>query len=342
MNKQRILWFQDSLKLKTPEHKHGGIDAWSLQLIDTAGNKEFDHVLVDPIENIDHLKTNLDLKEFSVAIDLSGSIGTNLVDAQVPLLTDIHASRMRNVVSERMDGIGNLFSKPIPSMKAQIEHADTSHPLLLDDVCWSGRTFEAVIEKLGLVPELTTVACLVANAGTFGETVRGGKQRLEQNGARVVSALDVHTPFDDGFHLEDFVHNGKVSQGLAFEIMLEIQHRRESPHPNRKEIEDLLRGQRKLLFPNAVDATEINRLRDEQLADFPNGVPNRGFFDHNPPNWLLPSWAKRASWSQLSSNKREIIESLDNLRELPNENKEVCIEIRENQREISFGNKERR
>lgn len=313
MQNQRILWFQDGAKLGRHWSKWQEIDSLTQRLVSLSGDPSFTHSIVNPLPHMETLFKCLNFNEFSTVCDLTGGKFTPFIHSASPsteVISSLHLSRIRVVSSPRMDGIGHFVSLSSPELSQIKKRFDFSHPLLLDDVCWSGRTVKDSIDLLGISPETVTFGSLVINTGSFGVDKPGAASVLSTMGIKVVSADTVNTPEDDGFHLADFFTHPQLGTEAGFGLIVNIQTLREQSGDTDKEVRQLLAENKQLLFPQALDTAEIKKLQLEGRVFAPNGINKNSFFDRNPPNWLLPSFSRRVSSRQLLANQAEIIETI--------------------------------
>ncbi len=127
----------------------------------------------------------------------------------------------------------------------------------------------------------------------------------------------------------DFMHNPRLLEEPVFKEIAMIQQLREQASTGREhseEIETRLNIFRQQFFPNAIHALELRQLVSLGRAHVPGGIPKQGFFDTNPPNWLMPSWSKRVKAEQLLANQHQIRDVLRRLRQI-HLNNEVRAEI---------------
>lgn len=317
MNGQRILWFQDGVKLRTPQETWGYIDMLTERLTSLTGNMGFENIIVDPSEPARNLFEQINPDNFSCILDLSGSFNSRIreIFPNVPVTSDFHLSRVRVVSSPRLDGSGFLVSLDSNSLLKLRRNFDMRRPLVLDDVAWSGRTILEALRLLGLNPESTTVGLLAANEGNFGEGKPGARELLEKQGLRVISGNSVRTPQDDGFHLADFFNIEPTDE--TFDVILEIQKAREEKKEDL--VRRLLGENRRAIFPSSIPTAEVKRLEADGRFVSLGGISRDSFFDINPPNWIMPSFSKRTNWEILERNKRDIISVLRELRGITRE-----------------------
>lgn len=270
MNKQRLLWLQDGVKFTAPMSKWNRIDELTQNLITLAGNRDFDHTVIDPISCAEKLFKQIDMNDYSCTVDLSGFFGKVIKETfpNVSVVNNFHLSRVRTVSSPRLDGSGflvSLGSREIANLNSTI---DLSKPLFLDDVAWSGRTIAEAIKILGVHPELSTVGLLVTNKGTFGEGKPGAFDILKEKRIQVLTGDEVLTPQDDGFHLADFFNF--IPDENVFDDILRIwEKRKEVPNSEeaKRNIENTMKTilitNKDALFPKAVSSEEMKLLQQE-------------------------------------------------------------------------------
>jgi hypothetical protein len=230
---------------------------------------------------------------------------------------DFDLSRLKNIVSPKMDGVGYIL-KGTDNRETIKRRFDISRPLILDDVGWSGRSALETLKILDFDPTRTTFAFLVLNRGNFGP--KAGAFGLLQNlGSSIFSGLDVTTPLDDGFHLIDFaiqnISAGQLEE--AIEIILSVQKLREQmlfSSINTKAIETsisvILNEKRSLIFPNSKSSETIIQMQKDGNILSGSGIPKNSFCDINPPNWLMPSFSRRAKYEILINNKKDLLSVL--------------------------------
>lgn len=322
MNNQRLLWFQDGVKLNTSLDVWGTIDMLTDTLISLTGSSEFDHVRIDPFEAGKRLFEQIDFKNYTSIIDLSGFFGKSMASniPDVSCVTNFRLSRLRNISSPKLDGTGFLVSLKREDIKKITKDFNLKRPLFIDDVSWSGRTILEAINLLGIEPENSTVGLLAINSGNFTENKLGARGILQKKGIEVLTGSNVHTPTDDGFHLSDFFTFDTIRD--AFDVVLEIQKIREevtgatsdTVKEGEASIRNIISANREILFPRSISTRELKELEWDGRFISLGGIANNSFFDTNPPNWFMPSFSKRVKWGTLSRNKEGIISVLEELK----------------------------
>lgn len=361
MNKQRVLIFQDGVKLAAPQNKWGDVDMLTNELVTLTRHPGFDYAVVDPNHCIKSLAQKLEGQKFRCVIDLSGIFKKLDKNSIIPMFDCFRLSRIRNISSPLLDGAGfisNLNTSEINRFKERmkVERSKNENtpaldsagvkfrPLIFDDVSWSGRTMLEVINRLSLDLSSVNIGLLVCNEGVFGDkptkitAIRAG-------GAKVFTGTEVHTPDDDGFHLVDFI-SPNLSEDV-FDAVIAIQKLRELKSEDGtkgKEINDEIRAIltqiREKIFPNAKTSEEMLRLKTDGRLISNGGVSRDSFFDVNPPNWFLPSFSMRVQSSTLRQNKDNIIGVIRELRDIIEPDKETKREIEPTISEVTFRGKE--
>lgn len=326
MKEQAIIWFQDSVKLRSPKKKWGEIDMLTERLIGIIGHPAFEHRIIKPEVCMRLLREQLLSVDwdFSVVVDLGGfrHWTEDFLPNLKPVLSKFHLSRVRNVTSPRLDGCGHLLALNPVEVERIRTKMDMTRPLFLDDVGWSGRTCLEAVKALGASSSI--FGFLVANTGDFGEGKPGATQLLEDSGAKVVTGQFVETPRDDGFHLSDFFDHPFISEVEVFSTIVRIQELREElmvcDDTRRKQVEQeiksLLINNRSSLFPNSKGSEEMKQLQAEGRFISSGGIPKNSFFDVNPPNWLMPSFSRRVRSDMLKENTTQIVDTLIRLRDV--------------------------
>ncbi|QQG44002.1 MAG: hypothetical protein HYW86_04020 [Candidatus Roizmanbacteria bacterium] len=333
MENQKIVWFQDGVKLKAPKSQWEKIDSLNRQLINLAGHPSFDHQIIEPVECVRNLFSQINFHQHSVIIDLSGMFGEDLKKTfpRLPVVDNFRLSRVRVITSPRLDGVGHLITLNSKELAELKNSADLSHPLFIDDICWSGRTALDAVKIIGADLSNTTFGFLTLNRGNFGESVPCPVQIFEQSGAKVLNGIAVHTPQDDGFHLADFFENPSTSNPDVFGIIIRIQELREraatSDETAKKtleaEIKGLLLENREVLFPSSRSTQEMKELQAEGRLIANGGINKNSFFDINPPNWLMPSFSRRVNSQMLRNSKAEITDVIRELKSITESSREL-------------------
>lgn len=312
--KETIVWFQDGVKLKSSPSKWEEIDVLTNQLINLIGHPDFTHRVVDPTQ----AKGRLHLESSdcpSVCFDLTGTrVGAELFP-DILQIQNFRLSRIRNITSPRLDGCGHIISLSSTERSTLLSAHDSSKPLILDDVVWSGRTALEAIRILGLPPANSMFAAFAINIGNFGEGRPGAAGLLEAQGIQLKWGETVSTPQDDGFHLSDFFDHPHITESEIFDVVIQIQQLRENilaEDGSRKkeldlEIKGLLEEHRQVLFPKSRSTEEIKRIQSDGKLIVNGGLPKNSFFDVNPLNWLMPSFSKRIRSEMMKIQKPKIL-----------------------------------
>lgn len=350
MQKQRILWFQDGVKMKSPRQVWDKIDGLNNKLIDITKADDFEHGFIRPEVCAENLFNQINPREFTAIVDLSGMFGDFLRQTHpgISVVDTFRLSRIRVVSSPRLDGVGFIMSLSQDQVRKITESTDLSHPLFLDDVSWSGRTVVEAAKVLGAELNNSTFGFLSANIGTFGEGKPGAIQLLEHAGGKTFVGFPVETPRDDGFHLADFFNNPFIGDQETFDTIIGIQKLRElatkADPPTKKQLDSEIRRilveHRNILFPNSISSEEMQQLQNQGKLIIREGINRNAFFGTNPLNWLMPSFSKRVQVGRLEENKGEITNVLRELKALAVDN-EVKLDTDREIRSISPFGKER-
>lgn len=354
MSTQRVLIFQDGVKLSTPQNRWGDVDMLTNELVTLIQHPGFDYAVVDADPCIKNLSQNLEGQKPSCIIDLSGFFRKRIShNFGIPIYDSFRLSRVRNVTSPLLDGAGfisSLTTNEINAFKEKMKlegsrNGDRFRPLIFDDVSWSGKTMFEAINRLDLDLSSVIVGLLVCNEGVFGDKPTQ-ITKVRAGGSQVFTGAEVHTPQDDGFHLIDFIPPN-LSEDV-FDAMIAVQALREQKSVDRTrekeinaEIKAILAQMREKIFPNAKTSEEITVLKANGRLINNGGINRDSFFDINPPNWLLPSFSMRVQSDKLKENKQHIVGVLSELRDIIDPDKEIKRETEPIIAEAMFRSKER-
>lgn len=292
----RLLIFEDSTWLKVPDNIRPKIRLLSETLCQQLEAIKTDKAGVVKLVRADECIETLNLKLLtiptpSVVIDMTGGkLSTHLTRLDCVPTANIGLSRVRKL-DERLSGVGFLKRG---DWNRLLEH-DLTHPLILDDVVWSGRSILAMTRLLGLSHDSLTVACMTGNVGLFGKN-DGGIKALVNRGIATISGAEVATPQEDGFHLEDFAFRENELFGRTFTL---------------KELKDL---------------------KDQGVFIDLAGLPKKNLenliFGVNPPNYLMPSFQERINFNNDEQRRHlfEIGQKLDRILNDP-EGRETQCEV---------------
>jgi hypothetical protein len=320
---QRIFLFTDSILSSIPRQKWGTIDFdFFTSLFQEIVRPGIVVEVVDPIKCLESLLTQIGLDNFTSIIDLTGFWGNFLKENLsniLPIVDSFHLSRLRRIDSPKLDGVGYAMSLTSDEIKEIKTESDLSRPLVLDDVGWSGRTVIKAAEIFALPAENTNVAFLCGNNGNFGERP-AAIELLRGLGFQVFTGKEVSSPFDDGFHLADFVHP-RLEE--VFPLILQLQQLRE--RGDEEGVGRILKEKIEFLFPQYFLREQLEDVRREGRLIIPGGLPKEGVFSTNPLAFLYPSFSRRISSDNLFLYQQELIEGLKQLRILIEEGKEEII-----------------
>jgi len=257
----RLLIFEDSAVLKAPVQNRNRISELGRQLAELISGRTSDDVTVIRAEDALNTLRNriLEAQRQTAVIDFTDGVLSKELGCfdDIPIL-NLGLSRVKKL-DDRLSGQGFLLRGDWNATT----YIDLSHPLLLDDVNWSGRSIIEVMNLLKINPQNCLVGNLTTNWGLFGDK-KGGGNLLQNMGVTVLSGSNVNTPEDDGFHLEDFcVYSGQS------------------------------------LFQRKLSLDELRTLKQKGMFLDQAGLPKNGSaeFVINPNNLLMPSFKKRVTIS---------------------------------------------
>ncbi len=288
----------------------------------------FARSVIDTKTAMESLFSRIDFHAHSVVIDLTGQLRTHLrhIVNEEMIIDTLHVSNLRLVTSPRIDSIGRLISLSSSQLQQLLQKHDFSHPLLIDDTAISGRTALDVIKLIGVKPEHATFGAFVVNKGNFGENKPGALHTLEAHGIHVVGGVDIETPHDDAFHLEDFL---QVQEKETLQSVVTLQKIREqsqisSDHTQsfNEPITELLKSIAIKTLPHALSQTEIRSLVNEGKVIGFNGMPKNGIASPNPPAFLLRSFSLRTHADLLDKNTDTIVSTIRNINQIDQKTKE--------------------
>lgn len=330
MEKEKVFWFNDGLCLNAPTQNWEEINVQSRKLISLIDNGERTHHVINPQLALISIKEFVDKTHPSVVVDLTGSLNNVISIPETEITSDFHISRLRRIDSPKIDGAGFLISHSQNELQKFLRLIDTSRPLIIDDVVWSGRTIVSVCDVLGLVKENTSIAAFCMNKGSFGKH-QGGFGFLQEAGfTEIFSGFDVFTPKDDGFHTADLLKPGSVIDSSVFESIIRLQQFRELTLLHGQGTED---KQRECLHEITtvwksdsnliLNSDQVKIMQSEGKIIVPGGVPKNALFSVNPPAWIMHSLSKRISSDVLKRNKDDIINAARSLNRFAENNETV-------------------
>lgn len=334
-NKQnKIIWMMDETIAHARPTNWQQIRELETALIDTIGNKELSHELIDPIPCLREMAKQLQHEQFSFILDLTGWLTPAIQELfpATPIENRFALSRVRVVSSPTFETTGykvNMFPDQIEDVARTM---DFSRPLIIDDASFSGWTSRKAMDLFGLDPEATTHAFLIANTGNLGNNP-GAVSMLESIGSRVVFGHELRTPQEDGWHLKDLHQNPNLEQAFILALLFQETIRKNGTE---SELAQQFFGHEtviKTLFPGHLTSKQIRELMQEGRFVLKNGNVMQGDEIHarNPFLWAAPAFQAHVDITRVLANKDEVISILGTLRSLttdPEGKKEASLELK--------------
>lgn len=265
------------------------------------------------------LATQLQGRRFSVVVDLSGgwvAEGIKPLLQTTPVITDLKISRLRNMKSENLSTTGNIVSITKNDALQLKQRHDFSKPLFLDDVSFSGFTSIAAMQLLDLRPETSTHGFLILNTGELGPNP-GALKALGDIGTDCVGGMLMHTPEDDGWHIEDLWNQLHIH--LNVELSLLLQRLCIESGMKSELVENVISREhiRTALFPNTIDRQALLQMQQEgRFIPHKNGNIEHGIHARNPQLLSSPFFAEHINTQHLWKDPERIIHILSQIQEL--------------------------
>lgn len=337
--KNRIVWLMDGTISTTKPRDWNIVADLAKQLVDDVGNTEFEHEIVLPQECWPRLAKALAQENPSVVLDLTRWLTPSLREL-FPSTPVEHfgISRIHAVSTLKLDKSAFRIGKSTEQIGKIRRGLDFSRPLIIDDVAFSGRTINKVMDLWHIDPETASLGFLVANTGDFGPNKPGPVGEWKSKGTRVCFGKEVQTPNDDGFHFNDLLAIPSPEQAFIVSVLLQELAQESSDDQTvirLLESETVIRT----LFPQAVSTSEVSRLRAEgRLVTLDNFSERKAMLHSaNPVAWVIPSFVKRSDPRQLIDNRDRIGATIRRLQDLtsdPQNLVESSNEFRGQTREI--------
>jgi hypothetical protein len=333
----RIVWMMDETIAHARPANWQRVRELEGALINGIGNPEFKHDIVDPIPCLREMARQLQHEQFSSIVDLTGWLTPAMQELfpNTPIENRFSLSRVRVVSSPKLETTGykvSMFPEEIEEVRQAM---DMTRPLILDDVSFSGWTSRKTMDILGVDPEATTHAFLIANTGNLGSDP-GAVPMLESMGSRVIFGHELKTPQDDGWHLKDLHQNPNLDQAFILALLFQETIRKNGTE---SELAQQFFGHEtviRTLFPDHLTSGQIKELMQEGRFVLKNGNVIEGDEIHarNPFLWASPAFQEHVDINRILANKDEVISILGELRSLttdPEGKREASLEL---QREI--------
>jgi len=325
---KRILWMADEIiSQMRPSNWERALCA-SRELFSLIGNPNFQHEVITPQDGIGQLSRNLIAKKFSSIIDLSGgwiSESVREIFPATPIINTFHLSRVRDVSDPELHTTGHFVSLNHEKINALSKRFNLSHPLIIDDVSFSGLSSEITMRLFQLDPNETTHGFLITNDGDLGE-LSGARHRLEILGSHVVAGHTMNTSEgEDGWHIKDFVSQNHLQRLLG--VTLIIQELFEKEGTNSPTTQRLFESEamRQVFFPDALPMERLKKIESEGMfIPNPNHKPKEGsIHTANPTLLISPYILKHISSKRFRENFEHVADLMMEIHELSNNHEEA-------------------
>ncbi len=316
------------------------------ELIGAIGNPTFQHDLIDPIPCLDEIVNQLKRKNFSSILDLTGWLTPAMQELfpNTPIENGFSLSRVRVVSSPKLETSGykiNMLPEEIERAKRNL---DLSHPLIVDDVSFSGWTSRKTMDIWELPPEQTTHAFLIANTGDLGPEP-GAVPMLRSLGSEVIFGHELTTPTDDGWHLKDLHQNPNLDQAFILALLFQEAVKRDGMESDLVQKFFTHDTVIKTVFPDHLTSSQIKDLLQEGRFILRNGNVIDGDEIHarNPFLWASPYFQEHVDIGQILTDKDHVISLLNELRTLttdPEGKIEAGLELQREVKRFQLNNPE--
>lgn len=333
----RIVWMMDETIANARPANWQKVRNLEEALINRIGNPKFKHEVVDPMPCMKEVTRQLQDKQFSAILDLTGWLTPAMQELfpNTPVENRFSLSRVRVVSSPKLETTGYKVSISPKEMEEVCQKIDMTRPLIVDDVSFSGWTSRKTMDLLGIDPKVTTHAFLIANTGNLGQDP-GAVPMLESMGSRVVFGHELKTPQDDGWHLKDLHQNPNLEQSFILALLFQETIRKNGIG---SELAQQFFGHEtviRTLFPDHLTSCQIRELMHEGRFVLKNGNVIQGNEIHarNPFLWASPYFQEHVDINRILANKDSVVSILVELRALttdPEGKREAGLEL---QREI--------
>lgn len=346
INRNRIVWMMDETIANARPSNWQRVRQLEGELVGAIGNPSFRHEIVDPIPCLEKTVTQLNGSDFSCILDLTGWLTPALRELfpNTPIENNFSLSRVRVVSSPRLETTGYKISMSPDEIEQRKQDLDISHPLIIDDVSFSGWTSRKTMDIWGITPEQTTHAFLIANTGNLGPEL-GAVSMLRSLGSKVIFGHELTTPQEDGWHLKDLHQNPNLEQSFVLALLFQeiiIKNGTESePAKQFFSHETVIQT----LFPDHLTSGGIKELMREGRFILKNGNVVQGNEIHarNPFLWASPYFREHVDIEQILSNKNQVISLLSELRTLttdPEGKIEASLELQREVKRVQLNNPE--
>lgn len=346
LNQNRIVWMMDETIANARPSNWQRVRQLEGELVGVIGNPTFQHDLIDPIPCLDQTVNQLKEKNFSCILDLTGWLTPAMQELfpNTPIENGFSLNRVRVVSSPKLETTGytiNMFPGKIERTKLEL---DLSHPLIVDDVSFSGWTSRKTMDIWGLAPEQTTHAFLIANTGNLGPEP-GAVPMLRSLGSEVIFGHELTTPKDDGWHLKDLHQNPNLDQAFVLALLFQEAVKRDGMESDLAQKFFTHDTVIKTVFPDHLTSSQIKDLMQEGRFVLRNDTVIDGDEIHarNPFLWASPYFQEHVDIGNILSNKDHVISLLNELRTLttdPEGKIEAGLELQREVKRVQLNNPE--
>lgn len=333
----RIVWMMDETIANARPSNWQRVRQLEGELVGAIGNSSFRHEIVDPIPCLRETVIQLRGSDFSCVVDLTGWLTPAMRELfpNTPIENRFSLSRVRVVSSPNLETTGykvSMFPEEIEEVRQAM---DMTRPLILDDVSFSGWTSRKTMDILGVDPEATTHAFLIANTGNLGNDP-GAVPMLESMGSKVIFGHELKTPQDDGWHLKDLHQNPNLDQAFVLALLFQEAFKKDGMESALAQGFFTHETVIKTVFPDHLTSSRIRDLIQERRFILRNGSVVNGDEIHarNPFLWASPYFQEHVDIGRILSNKDHVISMLNELRTLTTDPEGKIEASRELQREV--------
>jgi len=322
---EKINWMMDETIAGASPKNWEEVRRIEHELVKIIGIPALEHELVDPVPCLKNLASQLEGQQFSCVIDLTGWLTPVMQELfpKTPVENQLSMSRVRVVSSPGLETTGHMISLSPPEIEKIKRETDLSHPLIVDDVSFSGWTSLQTMRLLGVEPYSATHAFLIANTGNLGSNP-GAVSRLTTLGSKVFFGHELITPRDDGWHLKDLHRNPNPVEALNFALDFQNIVKRDGENSvSAKNFFKQGNEATRIVFPQTITSDQLKILRNEGRFIFKNGstIDDSQTHAKNPFLWASKDFSQHIDVEKVESRKDEIvalITELENLTADPN------------------------
>lgn len=345
-NQKRIVWMMDETIANTRPSNWQRVRQLEGELIGAIGNPSFRHDIVDPIPCLREIVTQLRRNDFSCVLDLTGWLTPALKELfpNITIENGFSLSRVRVVSSPRLETSGYKISMSPNEIEQAKQNLDLSHPLIVDDVSFSGWTSRKTMDIWGVTPEQTTHAFLIANTGNLGPEL-GAVPMLRSLGSKVIFGHELSTPQEDGWHLKDLHQNPNLDQAFVLALLFQEAVKRDGMKSALVQKFFTHDTVIRTVFPDHLTSSRIRNLMQEGRFILHDGNVIDGDEIHarNPFLWASPYFQEHVDIGRILSNKDNVISLLNELRTLttdPEGKIEASLELQREVKRVQLNNPE--